>query len=163
MGLIAGSRDREVGAFSLRGREQPLDEILGKERRIARHADHPFRCRRLQARMKSGKRAGIAGNGIGDHRMPEGTIVVLVAIGVDQQVLDLRRKPSQHMPDHRLAAKAHQALVDIAAVALHPAREAAGQDEPGYSDCSLPSVRHQCGLIRLRPDREGASCLGCRK
>ena len=62
----------------------------GKERRVAGHGDDPLGLGRLQARVKSGKRAGIAVDRVRHHRMPESPVVVLVAVGVDQQ----RRRPA---------------------------------------------------------------------
>src|SRR5688500_7720162 len=82
--------------------------------------------RRLHPGVEAGERAGEAGDFIRDYRS-EATVLFQVLVGVDDDLVDLRREALDRPLRHRLAAQELQALVDAA----HAAPLAAGEDDPG--------------------------------
>ena len=81
--------------------------------------------------LQTGQRAGIAFDCVADHAIPERRVLVGVAVGVDQDLVDLRGKPIDHVRNHRPAREFDQALVDAA----HAPAHAAGEDQAGDRLC----------------------------
>ena len=72
-------------------------------------------------------------HGIGDHRKTERCKARWIAVGADDQILDLRPRPRDGTREQRLSAEHEQRLV----AAAHAAGLAAGEDD---TDC----VRRRC-------------------
>src|SRR5690242_8901991 len=64
--------------------------------------------------VQAGERSGEAADFVAHHAMPEGAIALEVLVGIDDQLVNLRRETREHVLDHRLAVQELQALVDAA-------------------------------------------------
>src|SRR6185503_21184140 len=78
-----------------------------------------------EPRVQAGEGTGEARDLVAHHAMAEGAVALEVLVGVDHDVLDLRREAREHVLDHRLAVQELQALVDAA----HAAAESAGEHD----------------------------------
>ena len=87
-----------------------------------------LRLRRLtpcpfDARVQPGKRSGIALDAVGDDRQAMAGKAGRIAIGVDDDTIDLRPQPRKHVQEHRLAADVEQRLLAPAHARGTAARE----------------------------------------
>src|SRR6478609_5543800 len=102
---------------------------------------------RRKSSVQAGKRAGEAADMVADDAVPERGVALEVLVGIDDDLVDLRREPRQHMLDHRLAMQRLQTFVDAA----HAAAEAAGEHDAAYIharklDGGAPSSRRNMAL-----------------
>ena len=79
--------------------------------------------------MQSGERAGEAADGVRHDAVAEARVGLEVLVGVDQDLVHLRREPREDRGDHRLAVQQLQALVDAA----HAAPLAARKHDSGHA------------------------------
>ena len=96
----------------------------------------------LQRGVQAGQRAGETGDAVADDPEAEGGVTLTVAVGADQQLVDLRRQAFRYPGRQRPPAQFQQALVH----ALHAPAAAAGQDDAGDARArhQQTSVRHAC-------------------
>src|SRR4051812_25507674 len=94
-----------------------------------------------------GERAGEIGHAVGDDRQAEPSETLRVAVGVEDQLRDLRTDALDHPFEQRPPADRTQALV----AAAHPPRLAAGQQQANdIHPASSPT-------LALRESRAGSS------
>ena len=101
--------------------------------------------------MQAGERAGEAADLVGHHAVAVLLIGLEVLVGVDDDLVHLRREAREHPLDHRLAAQQLQALVDAAhAAALaareHDSRHAHAAPAARKCDGGAPSSRRNMAL-----------------
>jgi len=140
MRLVAGLRHREIGACALERGGEARHEVGGKERRIARHRDDQIPRSVGKAALESRERAGKPLDLVGDHAVAERGIRLGIAVGVDEELVDLRREALDRVRHHGLAAKRLQPLVHAAhsaplAAREHDARDPSHRRAPSSSPC----------------------------
>ena len=62
------------------------------------------------------QRASEAADDVDKHRVPERFVLGAVLVGIDQDLVDLRPQPVEHVGHHRAPVERHESLVD----ATHP-------------------------------------------
>src|ERR1700694_1714401 len=123
---------------------------------------------RGQSRVQAGERAGEAADLIANDAMPERLVLLHVLIGIDDDVVHLRREARNHPGDHRLAVQELQALVDAA----HAPALAAGEDEaadlhalgracPLLCPRSCPILDRNCPAVARRTQAKTLGCGPC--
>ena len=129
VGLIEGPRDGELGIHLLQRCEQPRDQIRRQERRVARNGGDQRLCRMREPHVQPGERARETLDRVGNDAKAERRVSIEILVGVDQDVVDLRREPVQHVSHHGSAVKGNQALVDSA----HAPALATGEHHAAHS------------------------------
>src|SRR5204862_5943432 len=81
-----------------------------------------------EASVQARERAGEAADPVAHHPVTEGGIAFQVLVGIDNDVIDLRREAREHVLDHRSSVQRLQSLVDAA----HATPEAAGEDDAAH-------------------------------
>ena len=110
--LVAGLRDREIGAVRVRERACSRDdEIERQERRVARRGRDQTGCA-LRESPACSPASGPAKPPIasGMTRWPKRRVRLQVLVGVDEHLVDLRREALDHPLDHRPAAEGFRPL-----------------------------------------------------
>ena len=130
MRLHARPGDGELRTVALQRLAQAQDEIGGQERRIAGNGGHEPATRMREPSLESGERPRESRDLVGDHAVAECAVGVEVAVGVDEELVDLRREALDRVRDHRLAAEGLQSLVHPA----HAATLAPGEHHAGHLD-----------------------------
>jgi len=124
------------------GLMQALDQIVGQERAVARHAHQPFdavalRRQPVEPGQDAGERPDKVRHAVGHYGQPGVGEAFGVAIGVDDDAGALPGQCRQHAVEYADAADRDAHLV----AAAHAAREAAGEHEAERGGSG--EVRHQ--------------------
>jgi len=133
--------------------EEPRDQIRRQERRVARNGGDQRLRRVREPHVEPRERAREALDRVGNDAKAERRVSIEVLVGVDQDVVDLRREPVQHVSHHGSAVKRHQALVDSAhAPALatgehHAAHSARRRRQASGRNRSPPANSRKCLLV----------------
>ena len=126
---------------------QARHQVRRQERRVARYRDRQRMGSRAESGVQTRERAGETADAIAHHAVAEGRVALEVLVGIDDDLVDLRREARDHVLDHRLSAQHLQPLVDAA----HAAAEAAGEDDAAHAharklDGGAPSSRRNMAL-----------------
>src|SRR5256885_4883222 len=73
--------------------------------------------------LEAGERSGEPLDLVGDHAIAEPRVRIRVAVGVDEELVDLREEPLDRVHRHRLAAEVLEPLVHAPHAAALAARE----------------------------------------
>ena len=137
---------------------QARGQILRQERGVAGRGQDVSRARDLHRAGHARQRSAIALDEVADHGHAEFPVTFEIAVGVDQEVADLRAQGPQHVLDHRSAGDAQQALVLAAHAGGASAREYDARDLAAHRRVDAHASTHPDGAtpVAARPRRMAA-------
>ena len=123
---LLGLGDEQSGLGDANGSTEPRDKIGGEEGRIGRRGNdeaalRPIGSRPFDPGVDAGERSGMTLETIFDHRQVKRCKPRHVAIGIDDEVRDLRTQSIYDVSQHRFCGERQQTFV----AAAHAARSAA--------------------------------------